>query len=74
LVQAKSLSKPGFRFHEGADLTLLTSSREEKVNSKKPLPSEITPHLDKSFQTWDNFVFKATTDRGVEPFGHKILP
>jgi hypothetical protein len=62
------------RFHEGEDLTLLTSSKDEKVNSKKPLPSEMTPHLYRSFQIRDSFAFKATTDNGVEPFGQRILP
>jgi hypothetical protein len=38
------------------------------------LPSEITPHVDKSFQIKANLAFKATTDNGVEPLGHIILP
>jgi hypothetical protein len=32
--QAKNLRRPGLRFHDGMDLTLRTSSRDEKVNSK----------------------------------------
>jgi hypothetical protein len=56
------------------DLTLLTSSKVEKVNSKKPLPSEMTPHFEKPFQIKESLAFNATTDNGVEPFGHMILP
>jgi hypothetical protein len=61
-------------FHEGMDLTLLTSSKEEKMNSKKPLPSEIIPHFERPFHMIDNLSFKATTESGEEPFGHMILP
>jgi hypothetical protein len=46
------------------DLTLLTSSKVENVNSKKPLPIEIKPHFEKSFQIIDNLAFKATIDNG----------
>jgi len=43
VVQAKSLRTPGFRFHKGMDLTLLTSSKQEKEISKKPFPKEENP-------------------------------
>jgi hypothetical protein len=34
----------------------------------------MTSHRDRSFQIADSLAFKATTESGVEPFGHRILP
>jgi mannitol/fructose-specific phosphotransferase system IIA component (Ntr-type) len=42
--QTKVLSKIGERFQKPKDLTALKSYKDEKINSKKPLPKDTMDH------------------------------
>lgn len=73
-VQEKSSSKPGERLHTPEAQTLLTSSKDKTVNSKKPLLREITPHFPKSFHMAINLLRIIKVRSNFSPFGHNILP
>lgn len=73
-VQGKSLSTPWFRVKALTDLTLLTSSKEEKENSKKPFPKEVTPHFYIEDHSSNCLSFKLTTINGVGHFVQTTLP
>ena len=50
------------------DLTLLTASKEEKVNSYNSLPRERTLHFPRSIHIGTSLLFKLTKVKGVATY------
>lgn len=65
---------PWGRLQALTDLTLWTSSKEEKTNSKKPFPREATPHFPIEGQRVKSLALRLATVKGVEPLDRTILP
>lgn len=67
-------STPWFRFQALLDLTLWTSFKEEKENSKKTFPIDVTHHLPIKDHNFNILSLKLTIVRGVKTLEQKILP
>lgn len=64
----------GQKFHKFTEKILQTYLILENVNSRKPLPNEVTPHLPIEFHREDNLDYRETTMSGVAFVGQKIRP
>lgn len=73
LVQRNNFKTHGFLFQELVSLTLQTSSKLKKENSKKSFPREMIPHFAMESLSHDSLQHKLKTIRGEETLDHKII-
>lgn len=72
--QGKSLRIPCGSDHAFTDLALWMSLSKENVNSKNPLPRDVTPYFPIDGQCSISFNFILTIVRGVNPLDQTTLP
>lgn len=73
LVHGNSFRTPWGMLQAPTNLTLWTSSREEKANSKSPFPRHVMPYFPIDGHNSISLPHKIVTDSRVDPFTQMIL-